>query len=266
MISRLDRYGPTVRCAGAATPGTGVPHASVRSPRAFTIIEVLLAVAIFTMIMAAVYSTWTAILRSARVGNDAAVEVQRSRVASRTLQDALVSAVMFEANIGLYAFEVDTSGEFAAMSFTARLPASFIGSGYFGDQRMRRVTFNVEPGNDGVSQFMLRQVPLMQTNFIPEQIHTLVLAREIASFKLEFWDPREGWVAEWERTNRLPIQLRFQLAFGEPVERNQPGKEVTVRTIHLPSTHVPQQIQLPRTASPPGAPVTPTNPAPNAGG
>lgn len=264
MISYPDSSVRRARYAGFTEP-----RSPSRSRLAFTLIEVLLAVGIFTMVITAIYSTWTSILRASRVGNDAAVDVQRSRVASRTLQDALVSAVIFEANIGLYAFEADTSGEFAAFRFTARLPASFIGSGYFGDQRMRRVTFNVEPGDDGVGQLMLRQVPLMQTNFIPEQIHTVVLAREITSFKAEFWDARDGWIPEWERTNRLPIQVRFQLAFGEPVERDQPGREVTIRTIHLPATHVPGQIQVPRTARVPGAPTAPPAgpaPAPGPGG
>ena len=53
--------------------------------RGFTMVEVLIAIGIFSMVMAAIYSTWSAVLRSARVGVARAGEVQRTRVALRAL-------------------------------------------------------------------------------------------------------------------------------------------------------------------------------------
>jgi len=44
---------------------------------AFTIVEILLAIAIFSMVLAAIYASWSSILRGSRIGLTAAAEVQR---------------------------------------------------------------------------------------------------------------------------------------------------------------------------------------------
>ena len=244
--------------------GSGRAHGA-----GFTLLEVMVAMVIFGMVIAAIYSSWAAILKSARVGADAAANLQRSRLASRSLSEALVSVVMFQANAPLYTFEADTGGDFAALSLVARLPASYLGSGFFGDQVVRRVTFTVETGHDGTNQLVLTQVPLLQTNTTPDQVYSLVLAREVKLFTLEFFDPRAGWVPDWPLTNQLPRQVRFQLAFGPQASALRSAAEITVRTVDIPSVRVDRVMQSP-TAGPPGAPVRPLPvqpaPAPAPGG
>lgn len=230
----------------------GLP--ATRSRRAFTILEMMLAIAIFSLVIGAIYSTWTAVLRSAKVGADAATDLQRSRIASRTLQDALVSAVMFQANQRLYAFEVDTDGTFAGLSFVARLPSSFLGSGHFAGQEVRRLTFYVDSASSGVNELILEQRPLLQTNLAPEDLFTVVLAREVSQFEIELLDPRKGWVDEWETTNQLPRQVRFALAFSQG--RSTSGDAgTTVRTVDIPAVTVLRQWQV-------GLPGVPGQPAP----
>src|SRR5438309_9196636 len=102
--------------------------------RAFTLVEIMIAVAVFAAVMIAIYSSWSSILRGSRIGLEAAAEAQRSRVAVRALENSLVSLEMFQANIRHYYFFADTSGDFASLSFVARLPQSFPRSGDFCDQ------------------------------------------------------------------------------------------------------------------------------------
>jgi len=242
-----------------------------RGARAFTLIEIMLAIAIFSMVLTAIYASWSSILRAARVGGDAAAEAQRVRLASRTIEDALISSVMFlgNPNRGLYAFEADTSTDFGALSFVARLPGSFPGSGFFGDQVVRRVTFSVEAGRDGVNQLMLRQRPLLQTNVLAEEEHAILLAREVSVFLLEFCQGRGNtveWVPEWRATNQLPQQVRFALAFGHQRADPSRPKDVAVRTVSLPSVVVPPPLQMGAGAAAagvagPGAPGVPGAPA-----
>ena len=80
--------------------------------RAFTLVEVMVAMALFAMVMVAIYSSWTAILRGSKVGLDAAAEAQRSRVAVRALRDALTSGSFTWRISRYYWFMADTSGEF----------------------------------------------------------------------------------------------------------------------------------------------------------
>src|SRR5437763_1795490 len=102
-----------------------LPGACVRVrdlARAFTLLEIMLALAIFAAVMIAIYSSWMSIVRGSTVGAEAAREAQRSRVAVRTLENSLVSLQMFQANMNYYYFLADTSGDFASLSFVARLP------------------------------------------------------------------------------------------------------------------------------------------------
>jgi prepilin-type N-terminal cleavage/methylation domain-containing protein len=48
---------------------------------AFTLVEILIALGILSMVLAAIYSSWTAILRASKVGLEAAAAVQRARIA-----------------------------------------------------------------------------------------------------------------------------------------------------------------------------------------
>lgn len=219
--------------------------------RGFTIVEILLALAIFSMVITAVYASWTAILRSARVGRDAATDLQRTRLAARTFEDALVSAVMFTAHPSLYAFEAETSGDFAAVSFVSRLPPTFPGNGYFGDQIVRRVTFAVENSADGVPQLVLRQIPILQTNVTLMDQHAIILARDISTFMLEFCQQRANgyeWRSEWDATNQLPKLVRFALAFGKLEATGKP-REAVVRSASLPCSAVPRDSQRSGTVS-----------------
>lgn len=206
---------------------------------AFTLLELLLAIAVFAMVMTAIYASWAAILRSARVGNDAAAEAQRARVASRTLETALSSAVLFMANHSLYRFEADTSGEFAALSFVARLPAGFPGSGYYGDQVVRRVAFVVEPGTESLNELRLIQFPILSGEVSDEQLHPVTIARDVSLFMLEFSDGKSGeWLDEWTMTNRLPAMVRFALAFGRKKDGSNTPREMVVRSVLLPTRGV----------------------------
>src|SRR6266536_2274186 len=188
--------------------------------RAFTLVEITIAVAIFAAVMIAIYSSWSAILRGSQIGREAAAEAQRSRVAVRALQNSLVSIQMFQANIRYYYFLADTSGDFASLSFVAWLPKSFPRSGDFGDQVIRRLTFTVEPGTNAEHVLVLRQNPVLFDTSVDEEENPLVLARHVKVFTLEFWGPRsKDWEPEWLHTNQLPKLIRFTLGFGQPKQK-----------------------------------------------
>src|SRR6476661_8658355 len=72
--------------------------------QAFTLVEILIAIGIFSMVLAAIYSTWTAILRASKVGLEAAAAVQRARIAGRTIEESLGSVQSFSLNQNYYAF------------------------------------------------------------------------------------------------------------------------------------------------------------------
>jgi len=215
-----------------------------RTQRAFTLVEIMLALAIFTAVMIAIYSSWMSIVRGSTVGAEAAREAQRSRVAVRTLENSLVSLQMFQANMNYYYFLADTSGDFASLSFVARLPKSFPRSGDFGDQAVRRLTFTVEPGTNSENVLVLRQNPILFDPSVDEEENPLVLARHVKVFTLEFWGLRStDWEPDWLYTNQLPRLIRFTLGFGRPNQRVLKPEEVVTRVVTLSAVPIPIGMQ-----------------------
>lgn len=195
--------------------GASSCHVSRVTCQAFTLLEIMLAIAIFSFVMAAIYSSWMLILRAKKVGEEATAQVQRRRMAVWTIEDALMCAQSFQASIKYYTFIVQ-NGEDPMLSFTARLPDNFPRNGEFGDFNLRRVTFSVETGPNSEPDLVLRQDPILMDMSQDEQEHPLVLARNVKKFVVDCWDPREGdWSDEWDDTNQIPRMVRFTLSSAE---------------------------------------------------
>ncbi|MBU6400604.1 MAG: prepilin-type N-terminal cleavage/methylation domain-containing protein [Verrucomicrobia bacterium] len=211
---------------------------------AFTLIEIMIAITLFALVIAAMYSSWWAIVRATRTGQTAAAEAQRSRIALRTVVQALTGVQMYLPNIRFYSFDVDTSSDFAALSLVSRLPESFPGSGVFGDHYLRRVTFTVEPDKDGTNQLVMRQMPLLEATNTDQEPYAIVLARDVNVFMLEFWDSvRNDWGTDWLLTNRLPYMVRVTLATGGPHGKIQ-AEDIATREIVLTAIPIPLQYQI----------------------
>ncbi|MGA2240693.1 MAG: prepilin-type N-terminal cleavage/methylation domain-containing protein [Verrucomicrobiota bacterium] len=210
---------------------------------AFTLIEIMIAIAIFGMIVAAIYSTWVLILKSSRVGQEAAAQIQRERITVRTIEDALTCIQSFQSSMQYYYFLVQ-NGDQPMLSFTARLPGNFPRNGRFGDFNLRRLTFTVEAGPDSERNLVLRQNPILMDMDLDEQSYPLVLARDVKKFAVECLDTNSGWVTEWNDTNSIPLQVRYTLVAGG----NGPGWAIT-NVVTMQSSTLPGVVQMPRGSS-----------------
>ena len=218
----------------------------------FTLLEMMIAIAIFMMVLTAIYTIWISIMKGTRVALTAAADVQRSRIAMRTVEDALLTAQMSTANIRHFAFVTDTKGgDFAEMSLVSRLPASFPGVGRYGDSVMRRVSFTIKPGAKGMNELVMTQAPmLVDTEKV--DAYSIVLANDVSRFDLEFWDMRKkDWIDEWIYTNQLPKLVKVTLGLGRTRSSSQPSDLVT-RIVSIPSAAVTPDVQMPVPGAVPG--------------
>jgi type II secretion system protein J len=224
------------------------PQSNRRSGRAFTLIEILVAIAIFSLVIMAIYATWTLIIKSAKIGQDAAIQIQRERIAMRTLKEALASVMSFQADQQNYAFVAENDGS-GFLSFAARLPEMFPRSSRlaFDGFDVRRVSFAVEQGKDYQRQLVLRQTPLLKEMNSDEQDFPFVVATGVNKMEMEFYDLRKrDWVSEWTRTNELPRMVKMKLEFERknPKEPYAAGvKEEVIEILPLPSVMVPSIAQ-----------------------
>ena len=206
-----------------------------------------MAIVIFSVVLATIYSTWLLIMRASRVTQTVSAQVQRQRVAIRTIEEGLTSIQSFQASMEYYSFVVE-NGSAPVLSFTARVPEDFLRNGKFGDYNVRRLTFNLEPGANLGNDLVLRQKPILMDMDENEQKYPLVLARNVQKFAVECWDTNEDdWVGEWDETNSIPPLIRVTLVLGgnknnDSLAGNAPALSVT-RVIAVPSQTLPAVVQ-----------------------
>jgi prepilin-type N-terminal cleavage/methylation domain-containing protein len=212
----------------------------------FTILELMLSIGIFAMVLVAIYATWIAILRGSQAGLKAAAEVQRARIAMRTLEGAFNSAEMFVANMNYYLFIADTSGDMAAVSLAARVPDDFLGANQFKmlDQKVRRVSFYTEPGRAGMAELKMTIAPIMVDTNQNYQPYTLTLAKDVTLFKMAFFDLQKNeWLDEWKYTNRLPVLVQVALGLGKTGNDASKPYDLVTSLVALPSVAVQPDVQ-----------------------
>lgn len=226
-----------------------------RGQYAFTLLEVMLAIGIFSMILLSIYSIWTGILRASRAARSAADSAQRARIAVRTIEDALVQSQMFAANMppqtrdAYYSFLADSSGDYSALSIITRVSPTFPGFGHFPNDYVRRVTFVCENGSDGTVHLIMRQLPMMTSMEADVEPYELTLAKDVQTFLIDFWgQPKDSrdfqWVTEWNSTNTLPKLVRVAVGVGKTGQKGVP-QDMVYRVVALPATAVQPQWQVP---------------------
>jgi hypothetical protein len=217
------------------------------------LVEILVALGIFSLVLASIYSTWTSILRASKVGTDAAAAVQRARVVSRIFEQTLISAQSFGLTMRnhpeYYSFLIQ-NGDAPYLEFTAHLPDSFPRGGKFdildndgvkvGSFGVRRVSFSIQSGPDGSRELVLRQRPILKDFDADERDHPLVLAKNVKHFKIEVWDTRkhndlDPWVDEWKDTdtNNLPSKVKITLALADAPHSTVVRDSIT-RIVRIP--------------------------------
>ena len=221
-----------------------------KSRRAFTLIEIMIAIAIFSMVLAAIYSTWASIMRATQVAQDVAGQAQRQRITLRTIEDSLMAVQSYQASPQYYCFIVENE-EAPVLSFTARVPELFPRNGKFinpntgRDFNLRRLTYTLEAGQNGEKDLVLRQNPVLMDLDQDEKQYPLVLARNVRKFFIECWDTNKlDWSKEWLDTNSIPKLLRVNLVMGGNTAAGASAPDVAVaRLFSLPSQTMPAGVQ-----------------------
>ena len=215
-----------------------------RHNRAFTLVEIMIAMAIFGMVIAAIYSTWMLILRASQVGQDTAAQAQRQRITLRTIEDSVTTIQSFQASMKYYSFIVE-NGDQPLFSYTSRVPEVFPRNGKFGDFNLRRLAFSLEPAQNGLKDLVLRQNPILMDLDSDEQTHPLVLAHNVDKFLIECWDTNVmDWSKDWLYTNNIPPMIRISLTLGGNTDTGRGAPELSVsRVVSIPSGTMPSVVQ-----------------------
>lgn len=219
-----------------------------RSRRGFTLIEIMVAIMVFSMVVAAIYATLMLILRASQIGRTAAERAQRERVTMRTIENSLMCVQSFQASQKYYAF-IAEGGDAPLLSFASRVPGGFPRDSKFAGFNLRRLTYTLEPGETGGKNLVLRQTPILMDMDDTEQKYPLILARNVKLFSVECWDTNQmDWVQEWDYTNSIPPLIRVGLVMGRDGGGNSDLSEDSDlniwRVFAMPSAMMPQAAQM----------------------
>lgn len=229
----------------------GSPFAIRHLPFGFTLIEIMIAIAVFSLVLMAIYQTWGAIMRSTQVAQDVAAQAQRQRITLRTIEDSLMAVQSFQASPVYYSFVVENE-QSSLLSFTARVPEIFPRNGKFFDPNtgrdfnLRRLTYSLEAAEGGTKNLVLRQNPVLMDLDQDEQQFPLVLARNVRTFAVDCWDTNKlEWATEWLDTNSIPTLLRVKLVLGGNTAAGSaaPDASAVMRVFSLPSQTMPAGVQ-----------------------
>lgn len=227
----------------------------------------MIAVVIFTMVIAAIYSVWATVIRSTVLAKDVAAQAQRERVTLRTIEDAIEGVQSFQASPRYYSFIVE-NGDSPTLSFTSRVPEMFPRNGKFINPNtgrsfeQRQLTFSLESDQDGGKNLVLRQNPVLMDMDEDEKKYPLVLAKNVREFAVDCWGTNQqtgkvGWLDEWDDTNSIPRMLRVSLVMGNSARGGATAPDVAfARVYSVPSQMMPAILQRGGAAGAPGAPGT----------
>ncbi|HEY4416642.1 MAG TPA: prepilin-type N-terminal cleavage/methylation domain-containing protein [Verrucomicrobiae bacterium] len=224
--------------------------------RGFTLIELMVALMIFSMVVACIYATLMLIMKSAQVGQSVSEKAQRQRIVMGTIEDALMCVQSFQSSQRYYSFNV-TNGSNPSLSFAAYLPDGFPRSRKFQNIKVRRLQFSLEPGDNQRNNLVLRQNPILMDLDDDEAKYPLVLAKNVKAFSIECWDTNQvAWDTEWVSTNTLPPMVRIGIILGDDNANNSYNNydnaqdQVISRAFSLPSTMMPTIVQMGGAANP----------------
>jgi len=203
---------------------------------AFTMIEICVSITVFSFIMISVIGCWKCIVSGTQIAQEAAASAQRARMGMKAVVEACTCAEISALNLQFYSFATDTSSQFASLTLAARLPADFPGSGLFGDNVMRRVTFDVEKDAQGKLNLVMSQSPLLAVLDQQNTPYPITLARDVNVFMLEFWSVTDNqWEVAWDSTNQLPPMIRVTLGCGHSAQHPDVPYDLICRTVSIPS-------------------------------
>ena len=233
--------------------------------RGFTLIEVVVSIALFALLMGVVYSGFSTAVRAYDDAESRVGKVERMRVISAFIRRSVSGAqALALANRGKWALQFE--GEAERIRYVADLP------GYVGISGLHEIVLELEPSGDQRNLVMRRRVlSIGRDGQVQGDFDTRVLAEGIEDFSLRFYGPNDGtgdgaaggeaepmWQDAWQSLKHLPLLV--ELSVTPSGETPWPLLQVQPRVDAI--RHVRLSAAIAGQPTPPGSTVPDAAPAP----
>ena len=190
----------------------------------FTLLELLLALSIFTLVAGMAAGSFWSITRTWNRANDLLENLHYGEFAMDQLVAALRGAAWFSSKPEAFGFWLDDNG---GNSDRAANEISWVTSGTAFlppdsplKDGLHRLSVTVEHARGGGQGLAVRAWPHLSEETDGKDVEPWIVVPDVRGFSCEWYDFEEdGWSQEWEETNSLPKVLKVSLTM-EPREKD----------------------------------------------
>lgn len=198
----------------------------------FTLVELLVALAVAAIAIAIVWQSFAAITRAWRRSIDVTDDVRHGDFVIDQLVSALRSAAYFPIRSDRYGFWLENRGDRDTISWVTSSTA-FIPPDSPLALGLRRIMVNIEPNDDGNDAFTVRAFPHLADELDKNDAVTWPISTRVQGMNVRVWNPEdERWDEEWEDTNRIPGLVEVTL-YMKPTDRYEPPMKIA-RLVQIP--------------------------------
>ena len=227
--SAVFQKGAQASCGPSVSSVAGKPARRA----GFTLLELLLALSIFTLVAGMAAGSFWSITRTWNRANDLLENLHYGEFAMDQLVAALRGAAWFSSKPEAFGFWLDDNG---GNSDRAANEISWVTSGTAFlppdsplKDGLHRLSVTVESAHGGGRGLAVRAWPHLSEETDGKDVEPWIVVPDVRGFSCEWYDFEEdGWSQDWEETNSLPKVLKVSLTM-EPREKD--GDPVTLRRI-----------------------------------
>jgi len=223
----------------------------------FTLIEVMVAIALMAVIMTLIWSSTSQSLRAKDRVENRDMVFHAGGTALRKFSDDMVMAFLAKTSTGTTGFQMagaaaraqsaepfktffigSDEGEADSVAFTSLSHQRLFKNAKESDQC--RVSYEVVPGEDDPGRMdLVRRMDPWFGSTTEVEADPIVLVEGIKSFNIEYYEVKKAeWVKNWnteqqEWQNRLPTAVRVSISFADPDDEERTIPMSTAVTIPL---------------------------------
>jgi prepilin-type N-terminal cleavage/methylation domain-containing protein len=193
---------------------------------AFTLIEVLVSLAILVTAMTIVWSTFSGTLSAWRRGSAMLDDLRHGDFVMEQLVSALRSAAFFHSSPGKYGFWLDSGhGQYDNDKISwVTSSSAFIPPDSPLANSLHRIVFGIDQNRDGDYAVAIRAWPHL-ADMEEDDVKPWFISSEVKGIRCRVYNTEdESWGNDWEDTNSIPTLVEITLfmdpikEYGEPVK------------------------------------------------
>jgi prepilin-type N-terminal cleavage/methylation domain-containing protein len=207
-------------------------------PSGFTLLELLVALAILVFAVAIIWETFSGAVQAWRRGGQLLDELRHGDFVMEQLVSALRSAAFFKTSPGRYGFRLETenAGRYPGDKFSwVTTSSAFLPPDSALSKGTHRILISIEDNDDGDPAVCVRACDPLLEDEETVKLDRWIVSTEVQGIQCRVYNVEEkSWENSWtgEQTNSLPSLVEITL-YMDPIEKT--GEPLTLkRVVEIP--------------------------------